>query len=81
MVGTGVVFTEPSVDKGMVRRLIVDPKEEELLQLEVWLEFKGNSFEWDGFYGERFWFGCNCSGERVHLIIFDICRVFMELCH
>jgi hypothetical protein len=33
VVGTGVVFAEPSVDQGMVRRLVVDPQKEELSRL------------------------------------------------
>jgi hypothetical protein len=33
MVRAGVVFAEPSMDEGVVGGLIVDPEEEELLQL------------------------------------------------
>jgi hypothetical protein len=33
MIGAGIVFAKPSVDKGVVRGLVVDPKEKELAGL------------------------------------------------
>jgi hypothetical protein len=48
VIGTRVVFTEPSVDEGMVGRLVVDPQEEELSGLKVGLELKGDDFEGGG---------------------------------
>jgi hypothetical protein len=74
MVGARVVFAEPGVDQGMVRRLIVDPQEE-LSQLQVGLELKSSEFERGGFGGQVFRFGCNCSGERAHLVFAIIRRV------
>jgi hypothetical protein len=53
MVGARVVFAEPSVDEGMVRRLVVDPQKEELLGLEVRLKLKDGDLEWDGVSGKR----------------------------
>jgi hypothetical protein len=53
VVRAGVVFAEPSVDEGMVRRLVVDPQEKELLGLEVGLELKGDNFERDSVGRER----------------------------
>jgi hypothetical protein len=51
MVGARVVFAEVGVDQGMVWRLIIDPQEEELSQLQVGLELKGSEFEGDGLGG------------------------------
>jgi hypothetical protein len=48
MIGTGVVFAEPSVDEGMVRGLVVDPQEEELLRLEIGLKLEDGDLEQDG---------------------------------
>jgi hypothetical protein len=48
VIGTGVVFAEPSVDEGVVRRLVVDPQEEELPRLEVGLELKNGDLEGNG---------------------------------
>jgi hypothetical protein len=53
VVRAGVVFAEPSVNKGMVRRLVIDPQEKELLGLEVGLELKGDNFERDSVRRER----------------------------
>jgi hypothetical protein len=53
VIGTGVVFAKPSVDKGVVGRLVVDPQKEELLGLEVRLELEGDNFEGDGVRRER----------------------------
>jgi hypothetical protein len=78
MVGARVVFAEPGVDQGVVRRLIVDPQEEELSRLQVGLELKSGEFERDGFGGWTFRFGCDCSGERVHLVFTIVCRVFID---
>jgi hypothetical protein len=49
MVGAGVVFAEPSVDQGVVGRLVVDPQEKELSGLQVRLEFEHNELERGGF--------------------------------
>jgi hypothetical protein len=54
VIGTGVVFAEPGVNESVVRRLIIDPQEEELLRLEIGLELKGDDFEGDSIRGERF---------------------------
>jgi hypothetical protein len=51
MVGARVVFAEVDMDQGVVQRLIVDPQEEELLRLEVGLEFEGGESERGGFGG------------------------------
>jgi hypothetical protein len=51
MIGTGVVFAEPSVDQGVIGRLVVDPQEEELSRLQVGLKLEGSDFEGDGFRG------------------------------
>jgi hypothetical protein len=51
MVGARVVFAEPGVDQGVVRRLIIDPQEEELLRLQVGLELKSGEFKRGGFRG------------------------------
>jgi hypothetical protein len=48
MVRAGVVLVEPSVDEGVVGRLVVDPQEKELPGLEVGLELEGDNFERDG---------------------------------
>jgi hypothetical protein len=45
VIGAGIVFAEPSVDEGMVGRLVIDPQEEELLGLEVGLELEGGDSE------------------------------------
>jgi hypothetical protein len=47
VVRAGVVFAEPSVDESVVRGLVIDPQEEELLGLEVGLGFKSDNFEGD----------------------------------
>jgi hypothetical protein len=54
MVGTRVVFAEPSVDEGVVRRLVVDPQKEELSRLEVGLKLEDGDFKWDGIGREGF---------------------------
>jgi hypothetical protein len=51
MVGARVVFAKVGVDQGMVQRLIIDPQEEELSQLQVGLELKGGESERSGFGG------------------------------
>jgi hypothetical protein len=51
MVGARVVFVEVDVDQGVVRRLIVDPQEEELSRLQVGLELKSGEPERGGFRG------------------------------
>jgi hypothetical protein len=38
VIRAGVVLTEPSVDQGVIGRLVVDPQEEELLRLQVGLD-------------------------------------------
>jgi hypothetical protein len=53
VIGTGIVLAEPSVDEGMVGRLIVDPQEEELLRLKVGLKLKDGNFEGSSVRGER----------------------------
>jgi hypothetical protein len=54
MVQVGIVFAEVCVDEGVVRRLVVDPQEEELSWLKVRLELKGDDFErnciWGGWF-------------------------------
>jgi hypothetical protein len=54
VIGTGVVFTEPSVDESVVGGLVIDPQEEELSGLEVGLELEGNNFK--GNSADRQWF-------------------------
>jgi hypothetical protein len=82
VVRAGVVFAEPSVDECVVRGLVVDPQEKELLQLKVRLEFKGDDFEGDSVGGEGLWFGCDCSGWRTHPASTIARRVFIdERCH
>jgi hypothetical protein len=54
VVRAGVVFAEPSVDKGMVRRLVIDPQEEELSGLKVGLKLEGDNFERDSVRREQF---------------------------
>jgi hypothetical protein len=44
-----VVSTEVGVHKGVVQGLIVDPQEEELVGLQIGLEFKRDDFEGSGF--------------------------------
>jgi hypothetical protein len=78
VIRAGVVFAEPGVDKGMVRGLVVDPQEEELLWLEVGLKLEGDDLEQDSAGREGLGFGCNCSGERAHLATPIICRVFID---
>jgi hypothetical protein len=78
MIGTGVVFAEPGVNKGVVRRLVIDPQEEELPRLEVGLKLKDGDLEGNGIGGERFWFDCDCPGERAHLALTISCRVFID---
>jgi hypothetical protein len=78
MVGAGIVFAEPSVDESMVRGLVIDPQEKELLWLEVGLEFKCDGFEGDSVGRERLGFGCNCLRERAHLTSIIACRVFID---
>jgi hypothetical protein len=75
---TGIVFAEPSVDKGVVRGLVVDPQEEELSQLEVGLELKGDDLEQDSAERKGLGFGCDHLGKRVHLAIPIIHRVFID---
>jgi hypothetical protein len=45
VIGAGVVFAKIGVDEGMIGRLVVDPQEEELLRLKVWLEFEGGDLK------------------------------------
>jgi hypothetical protein len=52
VIGAGVVFAEPSVDEGVVRRLVVSPQEEELSGLKVGLKLKVDDFKRDGIRGE-----------------------------
>jgi hypothetical protein len=78
MIGTGVVFAEPGVDKGMVRRLVVHPQEEELSWLKVGLELKFDDFERDCAGGEGFRLGWDRSRDGVHLVSIIVCRVFMD---
>jgi hypothetical protein len=78
MVRAGIVLTEVRVDEGVVRRLVVDPQEEELSWLKIGLELKGDGFERDCTWGERFRPGCDCTGERAHLAVFIICKVFID---
>jgi hypothetical protein len=54
VVGAGVVFAEPSVDKGVVGWLIIDPEEEELSWLEVGLKLEGDDLERDCLRGQGF---------------------------
>jgi hypothetical protein len=51
VIGAGIVFAELSVDQSMVRRLIVDPQEEELSGLQVGLELESGDFERGSFGG------------------------------
>jgi hypothetical protein len=81
MVGAGVVLAEPGMDKGVIRRLIVDPQEEELSWLEIGLELKVDNFKGGGIGRERLWLGRDCLGKRMHSTMFDICMVFIEFCH
>jgi hypothetical protein len=53
VIGAGIVLAEPSVDEGVVGRLIIDPQEEELSGLKVGLELEGDNFEGNGVGGER----------------------------
>jgi hypothetical protein len=54
MVGARVIFTEVCVDEGMVERLVIDPQEEELPQLRVGLELKGDNSEGNCAWREGF---------------------------
>jgi hypothetical protein len=54
VVGAGVVFAEPSVDKSVIRRLVVDPQEEELSRLKIRLELEGDNFKGDSVGREGF---------------------------
>jgi hypothetical protein len=54
VIWAGVVFAEPGMDEGMVRRLIVDSEEEELSWLETRLKFKGDDLEGGCVRGQRF---------------------------
>jgi hypothetical protein len=49
-----VVFAKVGVHKGMVRRLVVDPQEEELTGLQMRLELECDDFEGSSFRGEGF---------------------------
>jgi hypothetical protein len=51
MVGTGVVFAEPDMDQAVVRGLVIDPQEEELLRLQVRLELECGESKRGGFFG------------------------------
>jgi hypothetical protein len=83
VIGTGVVFAEPSVDDGVVRRLVVDPQKEELLGLQVGLELEGDGFEGDSVNGEGLQLGSDCLGERVHLASIIVLKAFIDeqCCH
>jgi hypothetical protein len=83
VVRAGVVFAEPGMDEGVIGRLVIDLQEEELTWLEIGLEFEGGDLEWGCAWEERLGFGCNCSGEGVHLASTSICRVFIDrqCCH
>jgi hypothetical protein len=59
MIGAGVVFAEPSVDQGVVGKLIVNPQEKELSGLQVRLELERNRLERGSFFGYWFQLGCN----------------------
>jgi hypothetical protein len=78
VVRAGVIFAEVGVDEGMVRGLVIDPEEEELSWLEVGLELEGDDFESDGAGRERLWFGCDCSGESVHLAMLMLYEAFKD---
>jgi hypothetical protein len=78
VIGTGIVLAEPSVDEGMVRRLVVDPQKEELPGLEVELELEDGNFEGSSVGRERLRFNCDRSGERAHLALTILCRVFID---
>jgi hypothetical protein len=54
VIGAGIVFAESDMYEGVVRRLVVDPEEEELLWLEVGLELEGDDFERDSVGREGF---------------------------
>jgi hypothetical protein len=73
-----VVFAEVGVHKGVVRRLVVDPEEEELAGLQMGLELERDNFKGGSFWGERFRFGCDCLRERVHLASIIVRRVFID---
>jgi hypothetical protein len=77
VIRTQIVSAEVSVDKGVVRWLIVDPKEKELLGLEAGLKFKSDLPEGNSVGGKGFWFGCNGSRESAHLALVVVLRVFM----
>jgi hypothetical protein len=53
VIGAGVVLAEPSMDQGVVGWLVVDPQEEELLRLEIGLEFKSGEPEGNSVRRER----------------------------
>jgi hypothetical protein len=78
VIGAGIVFAEPGVNKGVVRRLVVDPQEEELSGLEVGLELEGGDSERYGVRQEGLQLDCDCSGKRAHLALTIPCRVFIE---
>jgi hypothetical protein len=78
MIRAGVVFAEPGMGEGVVGGLVVDPEEEELSWLKVGLELKGDDLEGESASKEGLRFGCDHSGERAHLALIIVCRVFIE---
>jgi hypothetical protein len=78
MVGARVVFTEPSVDGGVVGRLVIDPQKEELSRLQVGLKLEGDGFEGDSVNGEGLRFSSNCSRERAHLASVIVLKAFID---
>jgi hypothetical protein len=51
VIGARVVFAEPSMDQGVVGRLVVDPQEEELSGLEIGLELERRNPKRDSLFG------------------------------
>jgi hypothetical protein len=77
MIGAGIVLAEVGMGEGMVRWLIVDPEEKELLGLKVRLKFKGDLSKGNSISGDGLWFGCDGLRESVHLTLVVILRVFI----
>jgi hypothetical protein len=78
VIGAGIVFAEPGMYEGVVRRLVVDLEEEELSRLEVGLELEGDNFERDGVEREGFRFGCDRTREGAHFFLIIARRVFID---
>jgi hypothetical protein len=53
IIGAGIVFAESGMNKGVVRRLVIDPQKEELPRLEVGLELKDGDLKGNSIEGER----------------------------